>query len=120
MIKKLLQKYRDSDVIFKASVWFVVVTVINNAASLITQPFVNRILSVEEVGIYGVYLTWNSIFSIIATFNLCYGVLEVLITKNREDSERVVSSLSSLSTIIWLVFFALVFIFIMPISSLRL
>ena len=118
MIKKLLQKYRDSDVIFKASVWFVVVTVINNAASLITQPFVNRILSVEEVGIYGVYLTWNSIFSIIATFNLCYGVLEVLITKNREDSERVVSSLSSLSTIIWLVFFALVFIFIMPISSL--
>ena len=118
MIKKLLQRYKDSDVVFRASIWFVLVTVINNAASLLTQPFVNRILSVEEVGLYGVYLTWNSILSILATFNLCYGVLEVLITKNREDSERVVSSLSSLCTIIWMVFFALVFVFIDPISRL--
>ncbi|MBQ7376374.1 MAG: polysaccharide biosynthesis protein [Clostridia bacterium] len=118
MIKKLLQKYRDSDVIFKASVWFVVVTVINNAASLITQPFVNRILSVEEVGIYGVYLTWNSIFTILATFNLCTGPLEVLITKHRDDSERVVASLSSISSLIWAIFFAVIFIFIKPVSLL--
>ena len=117
MLKKLLQKYKDSDVVFKASIWFVLVTVINNAASLLTQPIVNRILTVEEVGVYGVYLTWNSILSILSTFNLCYGVLEVLITKDKPDSDRIVSSLSTLSSIIWTAFFALVFIFIKPISS---
>ena len=116
MIKKLIRKYKDSDVVFKASIWFVLVTVINNATSLLTQPFINRILSVEEVGVYGVYLTWNSIFSILATFNLCYGVLEVLITKNRDDSEHVVASLSSASSLIWMIFFAIVFIFVNPIS----
>ena len=118
MIKKLIGKYRDSDVIFKASIWFVLVTVINNATSLLTQPFINRILTVEEVGIYGVFLTWNSILSILSTFNLCYGVLEVLITKNKEDSDRIVSSLASASTLIWAVFFGIVFLFINPISML--
>ena len=118
MIKKLISKYKESDVVFKASIWFVLVTVINNAASLLTQPFINRILTVEEVGIYGVYLTWNSILSILATFNLCYGVLEVLITKNKEDADTVVGSLSSASSIIWMIFFALVFIFINPVSEL--
>jgi O-antigen/teichoic acid export membrane protein len=102
---------------FKASIWFVLVTVINNATSLLTQPFVNRILSVEEVGVYGVYLTWNSILSILATFNLCFGVLEVLITKNKDDSDNIVSSLSTLSFTIWLCFFALIFLFINPISE---
>jgi O-antigen/teichoic acid export membrane protein len=118
MLKKLIQKYKDSDVVFKASIWFVLVTVINNAASLLTQPIVNRILSVEEVGVYGVYLTWSSILSILSTFNLCYGVLEVLITKDKADSDNIVSSLSTVSSIIWTVFFALVFIFIDPISAL--
>ena len=118
MIQKLIQRYKDSDVVFKASIWFVLVTVINNATSLLTQPFINRILTVEEVGVYGVYLTWNSILAIISTFNLCYGVLEVLITKNKEDSNLIVSSLSSASTLIWAIFFALVFLFIGPVSDL--
>lgn len=118
MLKTLIRKYKDSDVVFKASIWFVLVTVVNNAASFLTQPIVNRILSVEEVGIYGVYLTWNSILSILSTFNLCYGVLEVLITKDKADSDNIVSSLSTMSSIIWTVFFALVFIFIDPISAL--
>lgn len=118
MLKKLIRKYKDSDVVFKASIWFVLVTVINNATSLLTQPIVNRILTVEEVGVYGVYLTWNSILAILATFNLCYGVLEVLITKDKPDSENIVSSLSTLSSVIWTAFFALVFIFIGPISTL--
>lgn len=117
MIKKLLQKYKNADVVFRASIWFVLVTVINNATSLLTQPFVNRILTVEEVGVYGVYLTWNSILAILATFNLCYGVLEVLITKDKEDSDAIVASLASASSLIWLLFFAVVFIFIDPISK---
>lgn len=118
IIKNITQKYKASDVVFKASIWFVFVTVINNATSFLTQPFINRILTVEEVGVYGVYLTWNSILSIIATFNLCYGVLEVLITKNKEDADSIVSSLSSVTTLIWAIFFGIIFLFIEPVSVL--
>ena len=113
----LIDKYRNSSVIFRASVWFVLVTVINNGVSVLTQPLINRILTVEQVGVYGVYHTWQSILSIIATFNLFCGVLEVLITKNRDDSRHIASSLSILSILVWFLFFSVVFIFINPISN---
>ncbi len=118
VIKALIDKYKNSSVIFKASLWFVFVTVINNGVSVLTQPFINRILTVEEVGVYGVYHTWQSIFSIIATLNLFCGVLEVLITKNKEDSKHIVASLSILSILVWGIFFGICLIFINPISTL--
>lgn len=118
LFKRLIQKYKNSDVIFKASLWFICVTIVNNSISLLTQPFVNRILSVEEVGVYSVYQTWHSIISIIATFNLYCGVLEVLITKNKENSNQTVASLMALSICISVVFFGVCFIFIKPIASL--
>ena len=118
LFKRLIEKYKNSDVIFKASLWFICVTIVNNSISLLTQPFVNRILSVEEVGVYSVYQTWHSIISIIATFNLYCGVLEVLITKNKENSNQTVASLMALSICISVVFFGVCFIFIKPIASL--
>lgn len=120
LFKRLIEKYKNSDVIFKASVWFICVTIINNSISLLTQPFVNRILSVEEVGVYSVYQTWHSVISIIATFNLYCGVLEVLITKDKENSNQTVASLMALSICISVVFFGACFIFIKPIAALLL
>ena len=42
----------------------------------------------------------------------------MLITKDKADSDNIVSSLATVSSIIWTVFFTLVFIFINPISAL--
>ena len=116
-IRKLIGSYRSADVMMKATVWFTAVTLMNRGVSLLTQPLVNRLLSVEEVGLVSVYTTWSSIFSILATFNLFCGVLEVQITKNREDTRQIVGSLASLSCVIFAVFFALIGIFVQPISA---
>ena len=93
----LKRKYDLLNTPFKATIWYVGVTVIDNAVSVFTQPFVNRILSVEEVGTCGVFTSWYSIINIIVTFYLFCGVLEVFITKNREQSKSIVRSLCSLS-----------------------
>ncbi|MCR4660824.1 MAG: oligosaccharide flippase family protein [Clostridia bacterium] len=118
MISKFIQKYKNSNVIFKASVWFVLVTIIDNAISVLTQPFVNRILTVDQVGIYNVYNTWATIFRIIATFNLFCGVYEVFLVDNKEDQKQVRGSLCFLSTLTTFVFFGIIFAAIIPISSL--
>ena len=118
VVKALINKYKNSSVIFKASLWFVFVTVINNGVSVLTQPFINRILTVKQVGIFGIYQTWSSIFSVIATLYLSGGVSEVLLTKNKEDSNQIVASLSVLTILIWGIFFGICLIFIKPISIL--
>lgn len=117
LLKKLITKYRTADIVFKASIWFICVTIVNNSISLLTQPIINRILTVEEVGVYSVYNTWHSIFAIVATFNLYCGVLEVLITKEKEKSNRIVASLCTLSLIISIAFFGICCIFIKPLSN---
>ena len=118
MIKKLINKYKKSSVIFKASVWFVLVTIIDNAISILTHPFVNRILSVEQVGINNVYSTWKTVLRIVATFNLFCGVYEVFLVDYKDDQNQVRGSLCLLSSIITILFFIPLFIAVVPLSSL--
>lgn len=115
--KKLITKYKESNVVFKASVWFVIVSILDSAISILTQPIVNRILTVEQVGIYNVYNTWATIITIVATFNLFCGVFEVFLVDHKEDRDQVRGSLCVLSTLFTIGFFAIVFIFIKPLST---
>ncbi len=107
----LVEKYRRSSKIFKASIWFVGASIFNNCVSIITQPIINRILSVEEIGLYNVFNTWHSLFLILATLNLFAGVLEVLLTEEFENSNNIIASLSSLTLITSCIFFSCILIF---------
>lgn len=118
VIKNFFLNYKNSDKIFKATIWFVLVTIIDNCISIITQPFVNRILSVEQVGVYNVFFTWTTLFRIVATFNLFCGVYEVLLVDQKEEQEHVRESLCLLSIILTCIFFGIIFVFISPISTL--
>ena len=118
IVKRLLKKYSNLSIVVKASIWFAAVTIIDKAISLLTQPFVNRILTTEQVGVYGVYTSWYSVISIIATFNLFCGVLEVYLTKYKQDKHNIAASLGILSLIISITFFGIVFCFVNPISNL--
>ena len=110
-LKKLIQIYRDSNVIVRAGIWFMLVTIIDKGIAVLTQPIINRILSVDEVGIVGVYTSWRSVFSVLATFNLFGGVLEVNLTKTPEEKDNAVASLCSLSLFISMVFWGIFFVF---------
>ena len=116
-LSTFIQKYKESDVIYRASIWFILVTITDKAISVLTQPFVNRIMTEDEVGIYNIYNTWHSVFAILATFYLYCGVLEVHITKNKEDTKQVVGSLMSLSMMLSIAFFGVCFVFIKPVSE---
>lgn len=118
LLSRLTDRYKSSDVVFRATVWFTAATVLNKAVSLLTQPVINRILTVDDVGVCGVYSTWQAVFAVIATFSLHCGVLEVLVTKKREDSRQAVGSLTVLSLIICTAFFGVATLLRQPLSGL--
>ena len=97
-------KYDKMSYVAKASFWFVIVSILDKGIALITQPIINRILSVDEVGNYGVYNSWYSIFLIIASFNLFGGILEVSLTNNEDKKSEFVPSMLCLSLTICAVF----------------
>lgn len=114
LIKNAIGYYRKSSTITKASLCFILVTVIDNGITLITQPIINRILSTAEVGLYGSFNSWESIIRVIASFYLYCGVLEVLITKEKEDKNQAIGSLCVLSLLITLLCFGVIFLLIRP------
>lgn len=117
-LKKIKETYNNMNVMARASAWFILLTIFDKSVSLITQPLINHVLSIEEVGIFGIYQSWHSVFAVLATFKLSGGVFEVYITKNKEESYNVMGSLSVLSSLICIAFCVISLIFINPLSAL--
>ncbi len=116
-ISVLLSKYRDLHVIKKATIWFVIVNVLNKAVAFLTTPIVTRLMASNEIGQYSVYSTWLSIFEVVFSLSLFCGILEVNLTEHKEDENRVTASLTLLCLISITLCFATVFLFAEPVSQ---
>ena len=110
-VRKAIDLYKNMNLVVKAGLWFMLVTVIDKGIAVITQPIINRILTVDEVGTFGVYTSWRSVFAVLATFNLFGGVLEVYLTKQKDKKNSIVASLCSLSILIAFIFWSVFFLF---------
>lgn len=105
-MRKLLEKYKNLPVAVKASGWYIVCNVIQNALGFITLPIFTRILTTEEYGLYTIYQSWMNIIVIFTTLNIQYGVFNTAMVKFEKDRERFISSMQGLTTVlslIWLV-----------------
>lgn len=113
MIKKLLDKYKALPIGLKVSFWFVFCSFFQRGISVLTSPFFNRLLTVDEYGLYSVYLSWNGIFSVIASLSLSSGFVSVGLSneQDKEKRNKLISSIQGLATIVSCVFLSLFLIF---------
>lgn len=106
---KALDIYKKLPVQMKASLWFVISTVLLKGISFITVPIFTRIMDTEQYGIYSVFLTWCEIFSIIGTFGFdsCayMNVLTKFDHKDKDDAECSLLELSFVLTSVLMVAF---------------
>lgn len=118
-IKKITATYDNIPIQMKASLWFVLSTVLLKGISFITVPIFTRIMDTHQYGIYSVYLTWCEIFTIFGTFGFesCayMSVLTKFEGKDRDEAEASLLELSFLLTTVLLIVFSL---FGKPISTL--
>lgn len=97
-IEKLLSAYRNFPIQMKASLWFVLSTVLLKGISFITVPIFTRIMDTEQYGVYSVYLTWCEIFTIIGIFGFeSCAYMSVLTKFEEKDKDEAESSLLELS-----------------------
>lgn len=105
-MNQLLEKYKSLPVTVKASAWYMVCNIFQNALGFITLPIFTRILTTEEYGLYSVYLTWMNMLVIFTTLNLAYGVFNTAMIKYENERDQFISSMQGLTTVIsviWLV-----------------
>lgn len=98
-IRKFLDKYNKLSVTVKATMWFMICSVIQKSISIITTPIFTRLMTTEQYGQYTVYNSWLQIFVLITTLRLNYGVFNKGMSKFGEESRnQYTSSMQFLTT----------------------
>lgn len=103
-IKKILEKYNSIPSAVKASFWFLICSFLQKGIAFITTPIFTRIMTPAEYGQYSVFTSWQGIFTVFVSLNLCAGVYTRGLVKYEEERSEFISSFQGLSfslTIIW-------------------
>jgi O-antigen/teichoic acid export membrane protein len=109
MLKKFKALIENSSQGVKSSVAFALASAVSAGMSYLTTPVFTRMLTSTEYGEVTIYLTWQSIFAIIAMFSLNYGVFNNGMMDYKDDRDGYSYSLLRLSNIISICFAILVF-----------
>ena len=98
--KKALNKYQNSSPVFKATIWFMICSILQKAISLITVPIFTRMLTQEQYGQYSVYNSWQQIFAMICTLRLEYSVFNKGMSKFKDRRDEYTTSMQGLTNVI--------------------
>ena len=113
MIKKLSRAYRSLSVVAKASLWFMLCTMLQKCLAIITTPIFTRIMDSVQYGYFSTYLSITTIFTVILTFNFDTCAYINGITKFDSETEKdcLATSLLSLTAVVTIVFGLIAFFF---------
>ena len=111
MRKDILHLYKGLPPVAKASLWFMVCTMLQKCLALVTTPIFTRIMDAEQYGYFSTYLSLLTIVPILLTLNFSTGAYANGIAKldSEHDVNLLGTSLLSLSFLITAVFGVIAF-----------
>lgn len=118
LIKTSLNKYKSIPVAAKATLWFMLCTIIQKGISLITTPIFTRIMTTTQYGQFTIYNSWLQIFTILTTLRLNWAVFNKGMSKYKDDRDGYTSTMQSLTFIITAFWFVIYLLFHRSIDSL--
>lgn len=98
-VKEGYYKYKNGSAHIKATIWYTVCNVLQKLAAFIIIPFLTRILTVEEYGMYTVFLSWLDIFEVFATMKMYSNGYVAGLVKNEENSKEYICSIQFISIV---------------------
>ena len=107
----LYDKYEKMPVPAKASMWFVVCSIIQKGMAFITTPIFTRLLTSEKFGLVSVYNSWHSILTMILTLQLATGVFNKAMIKYEDKRDEYTSSMLFLTSCITVSGYCIYFVF---------
>lgn len=110
MIRDLLKKYKELNIVKKSVLWFTIATLIQNGILFLVTPIYTRVLPEQEYGVFSVYQSWQQIISIISVLALdrC---ITVGFMKFKDSRKEFLSSVQVLMTVLVFICSVIVIIF---------
>lgn len=111
MINESLNKYNSISLPIKASLWFLIMGVLQKGIAFISTPIFTRLMNPSEFGEYNVFNSWLNIIMIFATLNMFSGVFMRGLIKFNNDRDAFASSIQGLTTTLVFVSFTIYIFF---------
>lgn len=111
MKQELKEKYLSFSLPARAAIWFTICNFILRGISFITGPIFTRLLPSNEYGKYAIFLSYEQIILIFATWEIQLGAYQKGIFKYKNDIQGYTSSTQFLVNIITLLCFSLLFVY---------
>lgn len=104
--KKILEYYHNISPPAKASMWFLIASIVQKCFSMISTPIFTRFLTTEQYGLSANYYSWYELLVPFVTMYI-YGVAyNNILIKQEDDIDNAMLSLMTLSITITGIFFA--------------
>ena len=101
----------------KASAWYIGSSVLAKGISALVTPIFTRLLTPEEYGLYPLYLSWLSVFTILISLELAGGVMYRGLQKFENNKDEFISASFGLFLCVFVVSCSLYFAFSSFINS---
>ncbi len=111
MIKKIFEKYRVMSIVARATLWFLICSIVQKGFVFVTTPIFTRLMTTEQYGQYTIYLSWVQILTMITSFRLDYAVFNKGMSKYEEDKNNYTLSMQMVTTIITIIVFIIYLVF---------
>lgn len=98
-IGRLWSKYSNLSKPTKSALWFTVCYALQRGLQFISMPIYTRIMSLEEYGVYSVFLSWCTLICVISSMNVYAGTFNKAMMRYEYHRDEYISSVQ------WLTFF---------------
>lgn len=109
MLNRFLNKYKNLALPLKAAFWFTVCNLILKGISFITVPIFTRIMSDIEYGKLSLFLSFEQLFLILATWEIQMGAYQKGLFKYKDETKLFTISTQALVNVLSLSFFIILF-----------
>ena len=109
-VKRITSGLRELSPVKKATLAYFVSNLLVKGIAIISAPVFTRIMSTEQYGLVSTYQSWQSVLSVVITLNLAQGVFNNGMLEFKNDKNRYICSLitiSSSSTFVFIIIYKL-------------
>lgn len=117
MLSKIYSKYDSLTHGKKAAIWFVFCSFLQKGISFLVTPLFTRLLSTEQFGYWTLFQSWETVLTIIITFNLTSGCYMQSLVKFSEKKDDLTSSFATLLSVVLIIYLFLFSLFSNQISN---
>lgn len=111
MILKLKKFYNQISIVKKATIWFLICSILQKGIAFLTTPIFTRLMTTEQYGQYSIYITWFQILTLLTSFRLDYAVFNKGMSKYENNKDLYTSTMQVVTTFITIILFIIYVLF---------